>query len=220
MQNTLTDATRRLRLALGDTQQQFAQRTGLAISTVVRYELSRPPHGKALAQFAVLAERNGLHDVARTFAYAAGNAPETAPMHAAMDSLWFNRENLAGWPMLAHHLCTELESLVELKRKQPDSVDEKLEDLETQLIHLRSVLFGTAPDQVNEAAAKIAAEDPTLTWGKAYERALKENPELYARYLQERADAARGTSSESSLAVHGTRQQAARKRSGKGRKTT
>ena len=101
MHNTLTDATRRLRLALGDTQQQFAQRTGLAISTVVRYELSRPPHGKALAQFAVLAERNGLHDVARTFAYATGNAPETSAMHAALDSLWFNRENLAGWPMLA-----------------------------------------------------------------------------------------------------------------------
>jgi transcriptional regulator with XRE-family HTH domain len=58
--NPVCDAVRKLRLALGDTQQSFASRLGLAISTVVRYELTRPPKGKALAQFAELAK--GLRD--------------------------------------------------------------------------------------------------------------------------------------------------------------
>jgi transcriptional regulator with XRE-family HTH domain len=215
VQNTVTDAVRRLRLALGDTQQQFAARTGLAISTVVRYELSRPPRGKQLAEFAVLAERNGLHDLARTFAYAAGKTPETAALHAALDSLWFNRENTARWPMLASRINREFESLLELKRKQPESVPESLDELESQLAQLRLMLFGTAVDKVNEAAAKISAEHPGLTWEKAYMRALEENPELYNQYHQERADAARGTSAESTLAVPGTRQHARQKQSGR-----
>jgi transcriptional regulator with XRE-family HTH domain len=218
MQNAVTDAVRRLRLALGDTQQQFASRTGLAISTVVRYELSRPPKGKALEQFRAIAEQNGLNDIARTFAYAMGQAPETAAVHAALDSLWWNRQNLTAWPLLAHHMHTAVETLIELKQKQPDSVAESLETLEAQLIHLRSILFGTAVDRMNEAAASIAAKHPSLTWGKAYERALQEQPELYTEYLQERADAAHGTSAEPSLSVHGTRQHAERKQSRKGQK--
>jgi transcriptional regulator with XRE-family HTH domain len=76
MQNVVTDAVRRLRRALGETQQQFAARTGLAISTVVRYELSRPPRGEAIRQFKDLAAQNGLNDIAATFAYALGEAPE------------------------------------------------------------------------------------------------------------------------------------------------
>jgi len=41
---------------------------------------------------------------------------------------------------------------------------------------------------------------------------------LYAQYRQERADAARGTRFEESLAVHGTRQYAARQKARKGKK--
>jgi transcriptional regulator with XRE-family HTH domain len=201
MQNSVTDAVRRLRVALGDTQQQFAARTGLAISTVVRYELSRPPKGDALEQFKSLAEKNCFHDIARTFAYAMGQPPETAAVHAVVDSLWWNREKLKGWPMLAHHLSNEMESLVELKRRQPDSIAESIENLETQLVFLRSMLFGKTIDQINEATAKFAAEHPEFSWSKAYERALKENPNLYTQYLRERAEAARGTHAEESLSV-------------------
>jgi hypothetical protein len=164
-------------------------------------------------KFAVLAERNGLHDLARTFAYARGRRPETAPLHAALDSLWFNRERLPGWPALAHAVHTELESLIELQRREPDTFVESAGDLEEELIQLRSLLFGTALDQINEAAARIAADNPDLTWERAFQLALKENPELYTQYLQERADAGAGTSAESTLAVPGTRQHTARKTS-------
>jgi transcriptional regulator with XRE-family HTH domain len=217
MQNAVTDAVRRLRQALGDTQQQFAARTGLAISTVVRYELSRPPKGAAVEQFKTLAEQHGFHDIARTFAYAMGQAPETAALHSALDSLWWNRKHLADWPKLAHHVDNQFQSLIELKRKQPDMIAESLEGLEAQLVHLRAVLFGTASDQLNEITAAILAQHPCLTWGKAYERALTENRQLYTLYLQERADAAQGTGAEAALAVPGTRQHQARKRSKAGR---
>jgi transcriptional regulator with XRE-family HTH domain len=64
---TLTEAVKALRLALGDTQQQFATRLEIAISSAVRYESTRPPHGKMLAQLYSLALKNGLHRVASMF---------------------------------------------------------------------------------------------------------------------------------------------------------
>jgi DNA-binding CsgD family transcriptional regulator/DNA-binding transcriptional regulator YiaG len=56
-----------LRLALGDTQQSFAHRTGLSISTAVRYETSKPPRGKALVQMEQLARENGIAVLADIF---------------------------------------------------------------------------------------------------------------------------------------------------------
>jgi len=66
----LTDAVKALRLALGDTQHRFANRLGLAISTVVRYETNRPPKGKALAQLLATAESNELFDLTHAFKFA------------------------------------------------------------------------------------------------------------------------------------------------------
>ena len=69
---TVRKHVKRLRVALGDTQQSFAHRLGLAISTVVRYEHSRPPNAAALAQFAELATANGLPECAKVFRDALG----------------------------------------------------------------------------------------------------------------------------------------------------
>jgi len=63
----ITQAVRNLRVALGDTQQSFAHRLGMAISTVVRYESTRPPRGKMLVQFERLARKHGLKKIALIF---------------------------------------------------------------------------------------------------------------------------------------------------------
>jgi transcriptional regulator with XRE-family HTH domain len=67
VKSIVSEAVKALRLALGDTQQQFAARLNLAISTVVRYELTRPPSGPTLAHFMQLADRNGRTDLASIF---------------------------------------------------------------------------------------------------------------------------------------------------------
>jgi transcriptional regulator with XRE-family HTH domain len=64
---TIPRAIKELRLRLGDTQQRFANRLNLAISTVVRYESTRPPKGKALAELYKIAADSGLDDVALMF---------------------------------------------------------------------------------------------------------------------------------------------------------
>jgi len=61
------EAVRRLRAALGDTQQQFSRRLGLAIATVVRYEHTRPPKGAALLHLERIARAQGLDKLAATF---------------------------------------------------------------------------------------------------------------------------------------------------------
>jgi transcriptional regulator with XRE-family HTH domain len=63
----VTSAVRSLRTRLGDTQQKFAARIGSAISTVVRYELNRPPRGKVLAQLEKLASDHGFDEEAAVF---------------------------------------------------------------------------------------------------------------------------------------------------------
>lgn len=64
---TLRKAVRTLREVLGDTQQSFASRLGLAIATVVRYELTRAPRGAACVKFLELATANGMYDLAQVF---------------------------------------------------------------------------------------------------------------------------------------------------------
>jgi transcriptional regulator with XRE-family HTH domain len=81
----LTETVRKLRFALGDTQQEFAHRLGLAIATVVRYEHNRPPKAKALVQLERVARENGLDEYAATFRAAlkadlgSGSASEFTP---------------------------------------------------------------------------------------------------------------------------------------------
>ena len=58
---------RRLRRELGDTQQRFAHRMKMAISTIVRYESTRPPRGEVNDQFHKLARSNGLFELASAF---------------------------------------------------------------------------------------------------------------------------------------------------------
>jgi len=66
-EDTLIAMVRKLRIALGDTQPQFAGRLGLALPTVVRYEHSRRPRGKALALLEQIAAANGLEEFASFF---------------------------------------------------------------------------------------------------------------------------------------------------------
>ena len=63
----ISEAVRKLRNALSETQQQFATRLNLAISTVVRYELSRPPRGETLVQLMKIADEHGFRDLAEVF---------------------------------------------------------------------------------------------------------------------------------------------------------
>ena len=61
--NALVD----LREHLGETQQQFANRIGAAVTTVARWETKRPPKGKILAQLEQAARNSGAVDIAEFF---------------------------------------------------------------------------------------------------------------------------------------------------------
>jgi transcriptional regulator with XRE-family HTH domain len=63
----LIATVRKLRKALGDTQPQFAERLGLSMPTVVRYEHNRRPRGKALVTLEQTAAANGLDEFASVF---------------------------------------------------------------------------------------------------------------------------------------------------------
>ncbi|HEV3330503.1 MAG TPA: hypothetical protein VG096_05955, partial [Bryobacteraceae bacterium] len=74
----------------------------------------------------------------------------------AMDTLWYNHENVKGWEKLADLIEREFKSLVELKRTQQES----MQDLEDQLGRLRMMLFGTAGGYVSGKGSVIGWVDP------------------------------------------------------------
>jgi transcriptional regulator with XRE-family HTH domain len=63
----VSEAVRDLRTALGESQQAFAYRMKTAIRTIARYETVRPPKGKALAEFARVADETGSGRTAKVF---------------------------------------------------------------------------------------------------------------------------------------------------------
>ena len=77
----VAQAVRQLRIALGESQQQFAYRTKTAIRTIARYETTDPPGGKRLMDFETLAREKGLADLADIFRKAREN--ELEPTHRA-----------------------------------------------------------------------------------------------------------------------------------------
>lgn len=61
------EALKKLRLGLKETQQTFANRMKTAITTIARYETSRPPRGRALVQLEKIARENGFEEYANVF---------------------------------------------------------------------------------------------------------------------------------------------------------
>jgi len=65
--NPVSDAVRKLRECLGQTQQEFAHSLGVAITTVARWETTRPPKGKILAELERLATENHQSELVHVF---------------------------------------------------------------------------------------------------------------------------------------------------------
>jgi transcriptional regulator with XRE-family HTH domain len=65
--DVISQAVIDLRMALGQTQQEFAQSLGNAITTVARWETSRPPSGRVLQELSDFAFVNGLIPIAQIF---------------------------------------------------------------------------------------------------------------------------------------------------------
>ena len=68
-------AVQRLRNALGESQEAFANRMGLSVRTIARYEAKRPT-GKVLARLEQLARGRGLKDLSNIFHRELYGAPE------------------------------------------------------------------------------------------------------------------------------------------------
>jgi transcriptional regulator with XRE-family HTH domain len=63
----LMATVRKLRTGLGDTLQEFSERLGLGMASVVRYERNRIPRGKALVRLEAVATATGFTECAAVF---------------------------------------------------------------------------------------------------------------------------------------------------------
>lgn len=219
---TLPVAVRTLREASGLSQQAFADRVGLSIRAIANYEKDRPPSARSLLQFAKLASQLSLPDLSAVFSKAfqaeVGDAVIDVTDDLSRSALIAVHENnRSEW------LDGQLLGLLKRARKgeplaypiildgnRVPNQNARIEYIESLLVQLRMRSAASAAALLDEMAEE-RSQQTDETPAAAYLEILKNNPELYARYNQERADAARGTSHEPSLATYGTRQHAARK---------
>lgn len=226
----LVSAVRELRKALGDSQQAFATRLGMSMRAIANYETDRAPTGRALYKLEQLARANGQYELAHKFAGALATEMDWAQesgqpvWSGVVREIVRNQRLCAGWPNIAMALADELEKLIaqaksgmqiESPLKSPDAA---IANLESWLTEARYALEGSAEKTVDRFAVEWLKENAGKTPEQAKAAVWKQHPELYAQYLQERADAARGTRFEASLAVYGTKQHTAREKARKGKK--
>jgi transcriptional regulator with XRE-family HTH domain len=197
----LHEAVRKLRLTTGESQQAFAQHLGLSLRAIANYEKDRVPNGPALYRLARLARQVGQPDLAQIFSSALSEefhealdpmTPEEKPWSDAVIALLRNRD-LTDWPQVGRFIVGALERLV--KRKG----DEDVEDLAAVLLEARYTLINTAERQLDQLAKARQAKTGD-SYHKAYSEVLMQSPELYEQYGQQRAEAARGTPLEKTMA--------------------
>lgn len=144
--NPLCEAARKLRLAIGDTQQQFAQRLQLAISTVVRYELTRPAGGAALALLARTAEDAGQQELADTFLAALGKELGLHKNHGVLHAAWDEDG-------------TKNEGFLLLSLETPEQQSLALAFYTAFMVHTRPGTFRTPPTPEAQASASKMLQD-------------------------------------------------------------
>jgi transcriptional regulator with XRE-family HTH domain len=197
----LNRAVQELRRAAGESQQSFAQRLGLSMRAIANYEKDRVPNGPALFRLAKLARQIGRTDLSQIFSSALSQefhealepmTPEEKVWSDAVLALLRNRD-LTDWPEVGRLIVGALERLA--KRKG----DEEGEDLYAVLLEARYTLINTAERQFVTLAKARQAENGG-SYEKAYSEVVMQNPELYEQHGQQRAEAARGTPFEKSMA--------------------
>jgi transcriptional regulator with XRE-family HTH domain len=220
-------AVRQLRRALGDSQQTFATRLGMSMRAVANYETDRAPSGRALYRLEQLARASGQYELAHKFSRALAAEMDWAvepgqPIWIGLVREIVRNEKLCdGWPSIAKAIIDEFERLIEraksgMRIESPlKTQDAALANLESWLTEARYALEGTAEKIVERLAKEWLIVNPGKTIDQARAAVWGKHPELYTQYCQERANAARGTQFEKSLAVYGTRVQAADPRGSK-----
>jgi transcriptional regulator with XRE-family HTH domain len=195
----LNHAVRKLRLTTGESQQSFAQELRLSMRAIANYEKDRVPNGPALYRLAKLARQVGQPDLAQIFSSALSEEfHDTVEPMTAEEKAWSNaviallrNRDLTDWPEVGRFIVGALERLVSRKGDE--------EDLSAILLEARYTLINTAERELDRLAKARQAETGN-SYHKAYSEVLMENPELYVQYGQQRAEAARGTTFEKSLA--------------------
>jgi transcriptional regulator with XRE-family HTH domain len=197
----LNQAVRKLRLTTGESQQSFAQHLGLSMRAIANYEKDRVPNGPALYRLAKLAQQVGQPGLAQIFSSALSEefhdtlepmTPEEKAWSDAVLALLRNRD-LTDWPEVGRFIVSALERLVKTKG------NEEGEDLAAILLEARYTLINAAERQLDKLAKARQAKTGD-SYHKSFSEVLMESPELYEQYGQQRAEAARGTPFEKSMA--------------------
>lgn len=190
----ISEALIQLRQALGENQQQFANRTQIAMTTIARYETSRRPTGKALAQFARVAEQAGRHDLATVFETAltrelGTDSPVLSQTEQALTAALVDSYRAAPRDVIA---------AVEMLGKGAKGDPVRWNQLESLLVLLRKD-SGPVNRRFEARVVEIAARDG-VSRGQATATAMLEDPKLYSDWQREAAQAARGTVFEKTVA--------------------
>lgn len=189
----LMSAVKALRAELGESQQSFANRLGLSSRAVASYEAGdRKPSVTMLFSMAMIASQRGLDDLAKVFSgeYAQAlkgatkpvNDEETAWVRIAL-ALVRNQHLVPTWDKIAK-ACIEAVEALAATAPTTSTLMADAEELSETATWMRGH-FAPAPEVQLDRLARKRMSESGEPFGRAYARVVKENPELYQRFLAE-----------------------------------
>ncbi|HZT34896.1 MAG TPA: helix-turn-helix domain-containing protein, partial [Nitrososphaera sp.] len=192
----MSKAVIELRQSLGLNQQQFANRLKMAMTSIARYETSRTPKGKTLAQFARLAEQSGRHDIASIFDRALAAEIEGKKGDQSAEQQMLSRAIraiLIGAGAQDHKRIGDFFEH-EFKRASKRAKDDPIaqNELDTLTVLIRLWAHGSAEREIEKRAKRISDRE-NVSIEQARALAVQREPSLYAAYEAERQKAATGT---------------------------
>lgn len=181
-----------LRDALHLTQQELAVALNKTVTTVARWETSRPPKGKMLLELHDFALRGGLPEIATVFKDALARekgvlevyrTPEEKAWCWAIVDVLRNRGNepvLHAWVELYYGLQKAIRVLLE-QAEAGAAVQGDADDIRANLREIQFGGEGEALYRMNVMAEEIAAEKG-ISVPQAFDEVLRRRPELYEGY--------------------------------------
>jgi transcriptional regulator with XRE-family HTH domain len=194
----LASAIKKLRTALGDSQQKFATRLKLSTRAIANYESGRHPIPPIIWSLSRLASDHGHSEIADVFVKAftdkmkASMQPVTDYEKAcvmAVLALVRNRNHIERWSEIKRAALIELERLAATARSIILATDR--DDLQDTLVRVRHWLAPTAQEEIMRIAKKryVDAGKPYTDDPWSFRRfeleVMADYPELYQQFLTE-----------------------------------
>ena len=128
-----------------ESQQAFSNRLGVAVRTVFRWEIQKPPKGDVLLRLFELSQDAGREDLMQVFAKALNTMPPRVLLESIRSTIWpVVLQNIKGW--------AQMDEVLHKLKRTAENAKSKPEDYRVQIAALEHRINATRKQTAQLAA--------------------------------------------------------------------